>query len=280
MNRCRIGVLFFTILFAAFNILNPLLPAFAGGERIVVMAIQGKGIAADEKNIYRSALVEALSGRYEVLSGDDVDNTVKEIFQKESRESMLCDTEKCLQEVAITMQAELIATCTVVKRSGGYLLNFQISNVLENKIVYATSEPCKACDEYRIGDMLKAMASGTPLPTVAKGGMLAVSSSPYEKGATVLIDGEVKGIVPAQIKLTSGEYVVTVRGKRAEGSQRIAIADGESTNLTVLLTRVVTGKVEKDGINIPWFWVGIGFIVISVGLFGNENTSSSIKLGY
>jgi hypothetical protein len=160
------GIRAFTLLYIAAIFLNPLAPAFAGGERIVVMQVQGKGLASDEKNIYRSALVESLGESYEVLSGDDVDKKVQEIFQKESAESAECDAEKCLQEIAIALQAELIATCTVVKRPGGYLLNFQISNVLENRVIFAKSEPCKDCDEFRIVDVLKAMASGKK--TIAK----------------------------------------------------------------------------------------------------------------
>ena len=279
MKRYHAGVLFVTMLFVVQTVLIPLANVFAASERIVVMEIQGEGLTGNEKNIYRSALVEGLRGRYEVLSGTEVDNKVKEIFLNESAESLMCDTIKCLQEVSIAMQSELIASCTIIKRETGYLLNFQISNVLENEVVFAKSEPCKDCDEYRVVNVLKAMAAGTALPTVVKGGMLAISSSPFEKGATVLIDGEIKAVVPAQIKLHSGEHMVTVKGKRAEGSQKVIIADGESKNITVLLTREITGKLEKDGIKIPWFWVGIGIIAISIGLSGNNNSSSSISVG-
>jgi hypothetical protein len=225
-------------------------PVFAGGERIVVMAVQGKGLASDERNIYRSALVEALGERYEVLSGDDVDRTVQEIFRKESAESVECDAEKCLQEIAIALQAELIATCTIVKRSGGYLLNFQISNVLENRVIFAKSEPCKDCDEFRIVDVLKVMASGKKAVVVkVEGGTLSITSSPYEKGAKVFVDGEVKGVVPAEIKLPSGRHTVTVKSEKSEGSEKVTIADGDSKSITVALS-------EKGGI--PWLWIALG----------------------
>jgi hypothetical protein len=217
------------------------------------MQVQGKGIASDERNIYRSALVGGLRGRYDVLSGDDVDKTVQKIFRKESAESMECDAEKCLQEIAIALQAELIATCTIVKRSGGYLLNFQINNVVENRVVFADSQPCKDCDEFRIVDVLKAMASGKKAVAVkVEGGTLSVTSSPYEKGAKVLVDGEVKGVIPAEIKLPKGRYTVTVQGEKSEGSEKVTIADGDSKNITVALS-------GKGGI--PWLWIALGVAV-------------------
>ncbi len=134
------------------------LPLNVNKERLVVMQVQGKGISPDEGRIYRNAIVEALSERYEVLSGDDVDAKVNEIFEKESRESIECDTEKCFQDIAIAFQSELIATTTVLKSSGGYMLTVQINNVLDNKAVFTRSRPCEGCNQFAIIGKLREMA--------------------------------------------------------------------------------------------------------------------------
>lgn len=126
------------------------------------MQVQGKGLSGDERRIYRTAIVNALKEKYVVLSGDQVDAKVNEIFEKESRESIECDTEKCFQDIAIAFQAELIASCTVLKVEGGYMLNLQINNVIENRSIVAESEPCKGCDQFKIINLLKAMAKGVP----------------------------------------------------------------------------------------------------------------------
>ncbi|MEE8483493.1 MAG: hypothetical protein V3S46_02760, partial [Nitrospinota bacterium] len=101
-------------------IASPALAQDEPKERVVVMQVQGPGLSDFDKRSYRAAIVGGLSEKYTVLSGDDVDAKVTEIFEKESRENIECDTEKCFQDIAIEFQAELIAVCTVVKKPGGY----------------------------------------------------------------------------------------------------------------------------------------------------------------
>jgi formylglycine-generating enzyme required for sulfatase activity len=129
-------------------------------ERIVVMRVLGKGLTNDDRNSYRTAIAQGLSKRYSVLSGNSVDAKVKEIFQKESRKAVECDTEKCFQDIAVAFQAELIAVTTVVKKNGGYILNLQINNVLENRNILSESKPCRGCDDFQVIDELVAMAVG------------------------------------------------------------------------------------------------------------------------
>lgn len=132
--------------------------------RLVVMQIQGPGLSSSERTIYRTALVEALSDRYIVLSGGEVDAKVREIFQKESKENISCDTEKCFQDIAVAFQAELIAACTVLKTDGGYMVNLQVNNVIENRSILAGSQPCRGCDQFDVIDKLKMIASNKIKP--------------------------------------------------------------------------------------------------------------------
>ena len=67
-------------------------------------------------------------------------------------------------------------------------------------------------------------------------GILIVNSSPYEKGAEIVIDGEVVGVVPGKIKLPAGNYVVTIVGKKYSGKKTVSVASGESKRTTIALT--------------------------------------------
>ncbi|MEE8483810.1 MAG: formylglycine-generating enzyme family protein [Nitrospinota bacterium] len=129
-----------------------------------------------DRRSYRTAIVEGLRSKYKVLSGDEVDKIVNKIFEKESRENIECDTEKCFQDIAIAFQAELIASCTVVRKSGGYILNLQINNVLENENILSKSVPCEGCNEFKVINVLKSMAGGKVLGSALVGTVAPPSS--------------------------------------------------------------------------------------------------------
>jgi hypothetical protein len=77
----------------------------------------------------------------------------------------------------------------------------------------------------------------SPIQTVfaagSGSGILTVNSSPYEKGAKIFVDGEVKGLIPGEIALPAGNYVVTVIGKERSGENAISIVSGESKRITI-----------------------------------------------
>lgn len=160
-------------LFALVFVLAPLIVHSAEKPRLVVMQVQGKGLSNDDRNSYRTAIVKGLGTKYEILSGNSVDTKAKEIFQKESSKAVECDTEKCFQDIAVAFQAELIAVTTIVKKNGGYILNLQINNVLENRNILSESKPCRGCDDFQVIDELIAMArskvsvSATASPTAS-----------------------------------------------------------------------------------------------------------------
>jgi len=135
--------------------------ATAPRERVVLMPVRGKNISQMELSAYRAAIAQELNEKYDVFTGDEVDRKIDEIFAAESREALECDTTKCFQEVAIAFQAELIATSMVLPKADRYLLRLEIINILDNKVLYARSEPCEACNETDVINTLKAMARGT-----------------------------------------------------------------------------------------------------------------------
>jgi len=137
-------------------------PAFCAEIKptVVLMPVKAKGLDRMELSAYRAALAESLSKKYDVFTGEEVDRKINEIFEKESREAMQCDTTKCFQEVAIAFQSELIATSMVLPRGPSYLLRFEIINILDNKVVYARSQPCENCSEVQVVEMFKVMVEG------------------------------------------------------------------------------------------------------------------------
>jgi hypothetical protein len=64
-------------------------------------------------------------------------------------------------------------------------------------------------------------------------GYLLVSSIPYQKGADVMIDGEKKSKVPANLTLPVGNYTVEVISENKTGTSQITIQDGLTESLTI-----------------------------------------------
>jgi len=133
---------------------SPLLAAKTR-ERVVLMPVKGAGLSALELSAYRAAIMEGLGRKYDVLSDTEVDSVIREV----AGAGMDCKTVECQQDVALTLQTELIATSTVLKKAGQYLLRMEVVNIFDNKVIYSRSEPCEACKEGQVLDTLKAMAA-------------------------------------------------------------------------------------------------------------------------
>ncbi len=159
--RSRIFLTFLSFL-VAFPSVSPVFAASADKfkENIVLMPVRGIKLSQMELSTYRTAIAESLGKDYTVYSGDEVDRVIEEIFEKESRENIECDTEKCFQDIAIAFQSELIASTTVLPKEETHLLKFEIINILDNKVIVARTETCEKCGAGEIIDMLKTMAAG------------------------------------------------------------------------------------------------------------------------
>ena len=127
--------------------------AVAAKERLILLPPGG---VTDQtlSHIYRTALSEALSQQYEVLSGTQVDKKLDELFAEESRKAE-CSGEACYKAMVLAFQAERVAIAQVKKLAEGYLLSLQINNLLENKQEYSKTLPCRQCDEFDVQATLK-----------------------------------------------------------------------------------------------------------------------------
>jgi hypothetical protein len=137
-------------------------------ERLVLMPLR---VPDEDKNLtgaMETALLEGLQQKYVVFSGEQVSQKAHEIFMKETRNTAHkeCDETKCMQNIAMAFQAELIATANVTKQDGGYFLALKIENIFDNKAVYSKSVACANCTSFQVVDKLKEL-SGTVAPIAA-----------------------------------------------------------------------------------------------------------------
>jgi hypothetical protein len=185
------------------------------------MPIRATGVDRTYNTPMETALVEGLSSKYTVYSGDRVTEKVKEIFKKVSEETEAgqeCDAAVCLQNVAIEFQAELIAMVTILKSNADYFLTINIKNVLEDKVVLSKSETCEGCSEIQVIAQLKAMVGvAAPVPQMPamqmQTGKLKVDSTP-SKADVLISDSQrrpaFKGKTPLTANLTPGEYKILI----------------------------------------------------------------------
>ena len=126
-------------------------PQTAKKERLVIMPLRVPDEDRSLAGAMEAALVKGLQGRYEIFSGEKVQQKVREIFAKESRTAKKeCDETRCMQDIAIAFQAELLATANVTKRADGYFIALSIQNIFDNKVVLSEAIPCKNCDAYQV----------------------------------------------------------------------------------------------------------------------------------
>ncbi|MBI5179576.1 MAG: hypothetical protein HZA04_10010 [Nitrospinae bacterium] len=134
---------------------------------LVLMPLRTSGeVAHTSKEVFETSLSEELGKYYTVYAGKRVAAKVDEVFARrseEAKEGEQCDDTKCLRDVANEFQAEYVAISSISHQAGGYLLSLNIQDIVEDKMVYSKSEPCKGCDEYEIVDKLKTLAQGSGL---------------------------------------------------------------------------------------------------------------------
>jgi len=152
-------------------------------DRLVLMPLRVPDEDASLLGSMETALVQGMQLQYEVFSGEQVAQKAKAIFLKESRNAAKkeCDETRCMQDIAIAFQAELIATANVTKRDGGYFLALSIQNIFDNKVVYSNSVACKNCDSFQVIDKLKGLsnlsASVPPQPSIVETAPVANTGS-------------------------------------------------------------------------------------------------------
>ena len=126
------------LLFLVFTLVFSSNTASAAKETVVLMPLHVAGVDRSMLASMEMALVEGLQSRYKVYSGDQVHKKVRDVYMKESQSTEVgkeCDETKCMENIAIAFNTELIATASVTKRSGAYFLVLGIRNIFDDVAV-------------------------------------------------------------------------------------------------------------------------------------------------
>ncbi|MGK5094309.1 SUMF1/EgtB/PvdO family nonheme iron enzyme [Deltaproteobacteria bacterium TL4] len=87
----------------------------------------------------------------------------------------------------------------------------------------------------------KQMISATEATLRKLEGFVMVSSKPYIEGASVFVDGEDQGEVPAQLTLAAGAHEIEVRQDGKAGKETITLKDGQTLTLELELKEQASG---------------------------------------
>jgi len=126
-------------------------------DRLVLMPLRLTEDIQNMQGAMETSLVEGLQAKYTVFAGEDVAKKTREYFKKESAKQN-CDETRCLQNIAIAFQAELIAVANVTKIEGGYLLALSIRDAMSNEAVYSKSISCEGCSAFQVVEKLKELS--------------------------------------------------------------------------------------------------------------------------
>lgn len=138
-------------------------------ERLVLMPLRLDDADKSRQAAMETALVQGLQQRYDVLYGEKVAQRARQVFLKESRNlgKKYCDETRCLKDIAVAFQAELIAIANVSRQEDGYFLALSIQNIFDTRVVHSSAIPCKNCDAYQVVEKLKEL--GAPAIEPGKG---------------------------------------------------------------------------------------------------------------
>lgn len=164
-------------LFLLLNIL--LIPVIFASDKqkknLVLMPVRLSVQDKDLKNAIEIGLTENLRENYNIYFGDRVQEKIRETFVNESQNAAgECDALRCMQDIAIAFQSELICVASISKQEEGYFLALSIQNIFDNQVTYSQSKAYKKLDEFELLDKLKDLIPPATSPT-------NVSKQPKEK---------------------------------------------------------------------------------------------------
>jgi hypothetical protein len=112
-------------------------PRRAINNSLMLLPVTGKGVNGDDLMFYRTTMAQALSKKYTVKYGKQVDDLIKEIF----------DESKCYRDSATALDAERVGKASIIKDGNDYRISLEVYNVFENKSEYAKTDVCTACNQ-------------------------------------------------------------------------------------------------------------------------------------
>ena len=128
--------------------------------KLILLKVKGEGIDQAVKSNIRVAIEQALTARYTVYSGSQVDDKIEREFIKQCQiyqeDADLANSE-CMKDVAGFFVADYIATPQISAQAGGYLLTLEIRDAYTSQSVDPYSDKCIDCSILELADAFRAM---------------------------------------------------------------------------------------------------------------------------
>ena len=221
-------------------------------QAIVLMPLRiGKGISSDYASAYETAIRESLSIRYIVYSGKRVEDKIQEVYQKrsaEAKEGEHCDETRCLQDIAIEFQSELLATASVSKSDAGYMISLNIINIMEDKTEYSKSEFCEKCSEGKLIGILKKVAMvGGP-----EGGAESKKPEETEETTAAPADTEPPALKHEPLKMST-DVALVIRAVATDNSGKPSVTIGyrKARDANYIVENMTPGAKGAFTLDIP-----------------------------
>ena len=234
--------------------------------RLILLTVKGENIDLAVRNNIRVAIEQALTARYTVYSGSQVDQKIEREFVKQCRiyydDAEMANSE-CMKSVAGFFVADYIATPQISAQTGGYLLTLEIRDAYTSESFDPYSDNCIDCGIIDLADAFRAMiatknSSGSGIAPVfisqatttddGASGVVDLTSpvKPQDRGklALLLLDSIPPGaeVWLGDIKAGNTPY------------QNLELSSGQNLNITLKAQDYVDLPVQltlKPGSNIP-----------------------------
>lgn len=122
-------------------------------KSVILLPPQADGFSETEIYLLEGALVEGLSANVVVYSGQDVRDTIQKSFAETE-----CSVEKCMNNLAIEYNAELVADFTLVRKEDVLLISLRIENVVTSRNLLTRVITCERCDATQLVKKAKSVA--------------------------------------------------------------------------------------------------------------------------
>jgi formylglycine-generating enzyme required for sulfatase activity len=144
---------------AAAQAAAPTAPAAVEKERLVILRPNVPETDQEQTAAMETALVEGLQARYQVFAGEQVSRIARKMADGEiGTEEHECDETRCLTNIALHFESELLGLTSVTKKDGNYFIAFVIRNVVDNNVVFSKSTTCRQCDAIQVIEKLKELS--------------------------------------------------------------------------------------------------------------------------
>ena len=126
-------------------------------EIAVLLPLTGP-ITQIEKSELSKEVVDALSDKFELRYGEEVDRVVKQVFQDESRKND-CDETNCYRRIAAYYHAEMLVVLRVAETGKGrYLVTAHLYDVPTGNMIFSREAECTQCSFEKLKVLCKELS--------------------------------------------------------------------------------------------------------------------------